>query len=55
MHVQVATAGVIVIFLDAPDDRFPDPGALADLVNGKTRPITRLGQRFADGHESSTN
>ena len=54
VYVEVTAAGVVVVLLDAADDRFPDPGQVADLVNRQTRPITRLGQRFANGHEAST-
>ena len=36
--IEVAAAGGEVIMLDAPDDRLPDAGPLADLRNGETGP-----------------
>src|SRR4029077_17708700 len=42
-HEDVAAAGVVVILLDAPDDRSPDLGALAELVHGKTGSRPSLG------------
>lgn len=48
--VEVASASRIVAALDAFDDRFPDPGPLADLLNGQAGPVARLRQGFPDAH-----
>src|SRR5262249_23226026 len=48
--VEVATTGRVVVVLDAPDDRFPDTGPLADLGNGESGPVARFRQGFTDDH-----
>src|SRR6185437_7176290 len=52
--VQITAAGRVVILFDAADDCATDPGALAELIDRKTRLVTGLGQRFANGHGAST-
>ena len=39
--VEVAAAPGVVVALDPPDDRFPDPGPLTDLGNGETGLLTK--------------
>jgi hypothetical protein len=48
--IEVAAAGGEVIMLDAPDDRLPDAGALADLRNGETGLAAGLHQGITDAH-----
>jgi hypothetical protein len=48
--VKVATTGRIVAALDTFDDRFPDPGPLADLGNAQTGPLAGLRQHSLDAH-----
>ena len=48
--VEVAAAGGEVVLLDVPDDRFPDPGLLADLGDGETGLTAGIRQAFADAH-----
>jgi hypothetical protein len=48
--VEIAAAGGEVIVLDVPDDRFPDPGLLADLGNGETGLTACVRQGFTDAH-----
>jgi hypothetical protein len=50
--VKVATTGRIVAALDTFDDRFPDPGPLADLGNAQTGPLAGLRQHSPDAHPS---
>ncbi len=52
--VQVTAAGLVVVLLDAADDRVTDPGALTKLIDRQTRTVTGLSQRFANSHEAST-
>jgi hypothetical protein len=49
-RVKVAAARGIVIALDAPDNRFPEAGLLADLRQGKTSLAAGFCQGRADGH-----
>ena len=48
--VEVTAAGGEVVLLDVPDDRFPDPGLLADLADGETGLTAGFRQGFADAH-----
>ncbi len=48
--VKIAAARRVVVVLDPGDDRFPDPGLLADLGNGETGLTSRLGEGFSDAH-----
>jgi hypothetical protein len=41
-RVEVAAAPGVVVALDPPDDRFPDPGPLTDLGNGETGSLARF-------------
>ena len=41
--VGVTAACGEVIFLDSPDDRFPDAGLVADLAHGETGPPAGVG------------
>src|SRR5205814_1947058 len=50
--VKVAAAGGKVVLLDVPDDRFPDPGLVADLADGETGLTAGFCQAFADAHAS---
>ena len=54
-HEEVTAAGVVVILLQAQDDRFPDPGPFADLTHRQASPGASIGQRLADGHATSTS
>ena len=49
-RVEIAAALGEVILFDAPDDRFPDPGLLADLTDGEAGVASRFGQGFTDAH-----
>jgi hypothetical protein len=49
-RVEVAAAAGEVIGLDAPDDRFPDPGLLADLGDSETGLTPSFRQRVSDAH-----
>jgi hypothetical protein len=48
--VEVAAAHRVVVTLDAPDDRLPDTGPLADLGDGEAGLAARFRQGFADAH-----
>jgi hypothetical protein len=48
--VEVAAARGEVSLFDAADDRFPDPGPLADLGNGETGLTAGFRQGFTDAH-----
>src|SRR4029077_250041 len=48
--VKVAAAGGEVVLLDIPDDRFPDPGLMADLADGETGLTAGSRKSFADAH-----
>jgi hypothetical protein len=49
-RVEVAAALGVVVFLDLPDDRFPDAGLQADLGYGQVGLAPRLRQGFTDRH-----
>ncbi len=48
--VEVTAARGKVVLLDVPDDRFPDPGLMADLADGETGLTAGFRQAFADAH-----
>ena len=50
--VQVTPARLVVILLDAADDRATDPGAFAELIDCQARLGTGLGQRLANSHKA---
>src|SRR5689334_3160278 len=52
--VEVTAAGGEVVLLDVPDDRFPDPGLVADLGDAETGLTTGFRQGFTDAHAAST-
>ena len=49
-RVEVAAAPGVVVALNPPDDRFPDPGPLTDLGNGETSSLARFRQSCTDQH-----
>ena len=49
-RVEVAAAPGVVVALDPPDDRFPDPGPLTDLGNGETGSLARFRQGCTNRH-----
>ncbi len=49
-RVEIAAAPGVVVALDPPDDRFPDPGPLTDLGNGKTGSLARFRQSCTNRH-----
>jgi len=49
-RVEVAAAPGVVVALNPPDDRFPDPGPLTDLGNGETGSLARSRQGCTDRH-----
>ena len=49
-RVEVAAAPGVVVALDPPDNRFPDPGPLTDLSNAETGSLAGFRQSCTDRH-----